>query len=374
MRRRQTPRHDASIQRGAPVISERLRHACEAMGIPGVRTALVAAVLPLPLFLLACMRFRGYLFQASGSPTGEELAVDAEFQGATEHAASRAAPLVAPEFPAGTAFRLEIVNRYPHDPKAYTQGLMYLGNDTLYESVGLYGQSGIRKVDLKTGKVLASTMNTESDFAEGLAYYKGFFWQLIWKQRTVYQYEAESLRRVGTYSLPPELDHKDGWGLASSSDGLGRFHSHGAAPAGETLYVTDSGTKLYEVEFIGGAFRLVRKVTIMAGRTKLQMANELELLGDRELWANVYGKDCIARIRTDTGEVFGWILGNSLRSEKLGSKAEVFNGIAYDREGKRLFVTGKLWSKLFEVRLRPSTMPDKTVSDICVPKRNVFHR
>jgi len=108
----------------------------------------------------------------------------------------------------------------------------------------------------------------------------------------------------------------------------------------------------------------------------LMMPNEIELIKEDELWANVYTKDCIARIRPTTGKVFGWILGDNLRSQSLGRRAEVFNGIAYDKLGKRLFVTGKLWSKLFEVRLVPvrQAFSEQEIEKMCIPSVNVFHR
>ncbi len=106
----------------------------------------------------------------------------------------------------------------------------------------------------------------------------------------------------------------------------------------------------------------------------LQMANELEFISDGDLWANVYGKDCIARINPHTGKVFSWVLGHNLR-EHIEAEGEVFNGIAWDQAGERLFVTGKLWSKVFEVKVVPlaKDIPKKDLSKFCVPVRNMFH-
>lgn len=274
-------------------------------------------------------------------------------------------------------FRLEIVNRFPHDPKAFTQGLLYLGNDTLYESTGLRGRSTVRKVDLRTGRVLAVHKNSDHDFGEGLAYYKGFLWQLIWQTRTVYQYDVHTLEVVGTHSMPKEFDYNDGWGLASSSDGLAGLYAPGNTPSKEeALYVTDSGTKLYHVDFSDGTFKLNKAMTIITPRGgALQMANELELMGDGEIWANIFGKDCIARVNPHNGKMLGWIIADNLRQERIGSRVDVFNGIAHDRSGGRVFVTGKLWHMLFEVRLVPeSTVSDDEVQSMCVPEVNVFRR
>lgn len=274
-------------------------------------------------------------------------------------------------------YRLEVVKRYPHDHKAFTQGLIYLGKDTLYESTGLRGQSTVRKVDLQTGRVLTVHNNKGHDFGEGLAYYKGFFWQLIWQKRTVYQYDVHTLEVVGTHSMPNDFDFDDGWGLASTSDGLAQFYPPGKVPIKEeALYVTDSGTKLYRVDFSDGTFKLNRAVTIRTPQGRaLEMANELEVIDRGEIWANVYGKDCIARINPDTGRMFGWILADNLRRERIGWGVDVFNGIAYDRSGDRVFVTGKLWHMLFEVRLVPdSTVSDDWVQRLCVPLVNSFRR
>jgi len=273
--------------------------------------------------------------------------------------------------------RFKILKRYPHDPNAFTQGLLYLGKDTLYESTGLRGRSEVRKVELQTGRVKARHSIKPSDFGEGLAYYKGCFWQLLWKKRTVYQFDARTLDLVGTHSMPKEFDFNDGWGLASTSDGLGQLYAPEQLPSKEEeLYVTDSGTKLYRVDFSDGTFKLNKAVTIKTPQgDALEMANELEVIDDNQIWANVYDKDCIARINPRTGKIFGWILADNLRKENLGSAADVLNGIAFDRSGDRFFVTGKQWSQLFEVQLVPErTIPDKEVRRMCVPQFNIFRR
>mmetsp|Transcript_104584 Transcript_104584/g.207673 ORF Transcript_104584/g.207673 Transcript_104584/m.207673 type:complete len:400 (-) Transcript_104584:55-1254(-) len=274
-------------------------------------------------------------------------------------------------------YRLKVVKRYPHDEKAYTQGLVYLGNNTLYESTGLHGQSSLRKVDLHTGHVLDVYWNARNDFGEGVAYYKGFLWQLVWRKRIVYQYDARTLQLISTRSMPKEFDFDDGWGLASSSDGRTDFFAPGQLPSNEeALFVTDGGTKLYRVQFRDGAFKLAKAVTIHTDDVgQLEMANELEVIRKDEIWANIYSKDCIARVNPYNGKIFGWILADHLRrEERLGPRAEVFNGIAYDRNGSRIFVTGKLWNQLFEVRLVPErTMTVHQVMEACVPANNLFH-
>lgn len=277
----------------------------------------------------------------------------------------------------GEVYRLKVVKRYPHDPNAYTQGLLYLGNNTLYESTGLHGRSTLRKVDLLTGRVLDVHRNARNDFGEGVAYYKGFFWQLLWKTRTVYKYDARTLQLISTHSMPKEFDFDDGWGLTSSSDGLSDLYAPGQLPGqDEALFATDSGTKLYHVQFRDGAFKLTKNVTIQTKQgANLEMANELEIIREDEVWANIYAKDCIARVNPHNGQIFGWILADHLRQEEhLGPRPEVFNGIAYDRNRNRIFVTGKLWSQLFEVRLVPEKMLTvEDVMDVCLPANNIFN-
>lgn len=168
----------------------------------------------------------------------------------------------------------------------------------------MYGESNVRKVNLKTGAVVASMPNPSNDFGEGLTYYKGFLWQVIWLTRTIHQYDPITLKRMGTYSTPSELDYRDGWGLASTSDGMSRFYDKGSLPMNEKLYLTDSGTKLYQIEFNDDYFRLVRKVSVRTpSGTLLQMPNELELFDEDVLWANIFGKDCIAQINPESGKV-----------------------------------------------------------------------
>mmetsp|Transcript_16033 Transcript_16033/g.37819 ORF Transcript_16033/g.37819 Transcript_16033/m.37819 type:complete len:373 (-) Transcript_16033:55-1173(-) len=286
----------------------------------------------------------------------------------------------------GRIHKFVIVKSFKHDPEAYTQGLLYLGNDTLLESTGSVGRrhpgapsthviSTVRRVNLTTGEVIQRTNNNGKDFGEGLSYYKGYLWQLIWRTRKVIQYDPITLQVIRETSMPSSFDYTDGWGLTSSSDGLSQLYpSLDAVPANEDLYITDSGTKLYKVEFDGDKFVTRHTVTIKSFQGKpLEMANELELIGS-EVWANVYTKDCIARIDPANGQVIGWILGQDLHRQEAARGGEVFNGIAYDRTNGRLWVTGKLWTRVFEVKLEPVSMSETDVERQCVPTMNVFHR
>ncbi|CAD7949122.1 unnamed protein product [Amoebophrya sp. A120] len=280
----------------------------------------------------------------------------------------------------------------------------------------------IDEVDTATAAAASSFFEykqAQHEFGEGATFFRNFYWQLVWQKAEIHQYD-ENFRRIATFELK-NFDYKDGWGLTNDEN---------------FLYATDSGDRLYKLELeyetrtssstevekdhaaaglqtdIGRPRRItgVRTVTGMKIKAKhnkiVQMANELEFISaplfrsgatsddaggtsyfssrqksqpttPGELWANIYGKDCIARLNPETGKVKGFVLGYDLRMDhELGQKAEVFNGIAYDKKSGRLFVTGKLWNTLFEVKvvsLPQDKLPWDLVKQLCVPVRNVFH-
>ena len=220
-----------------------------------------------------------------------------------------------------------VVRAYPHDPAAFTQGLVY-ADGFLYEGTGLEGRSSLRKVDLKTGKVLKISRLEDGYFGEGIALCRGRFVQLTWRSGVGFVYDRD-LRPAGRFAYAGE-----GWGIAC--DGARLVMSDGTA----TLRRLDPRT-----------FRPLGRVTVTDRGRPVANLNELEFVKG-ELFANVWGTDAIARISPETGRVLGWIDLRGL-SGMLGSDApvDVLNGIAYDRRGDRLFVTGKFWPKLFEIRL-----------------------
>ena len=223
----------------------------------------------------------------------------------------------------------EVVREYPHDRQAFTQGLLYR-DGVLYESTGLYGRSTLRKVRLETGEVLQRQEVDSRYFAEGLTELNGRLFQLTWEANMGFIYDT-AFREVGTFSYPGE-----GWGL--THDGTRLVMSDGSA----TLRLLDSETQ-----------QQTGLLNVRDGDQPVADLNELEFVKGR-IYANVWQTDRIAIIAPDSGRVTGWInLGGLLaESEKTGT--DVLNGIAYDVEGDRLFVTGKLWPKLFEIRLRPN--------------------
>ncbi len=227
-----------------------------------------------------------------------------------------------------------VVNTYPHDREAFTQGLEYF-NGWLYESTGLEGKSSLRKVELRTGRVLQIRRLSPELFAEGITIFNDRIYQLTWKNGICFVYDRDSFRNVAEFRYPGE-----GWGL--THDGKHLIMSDGS----DTLFYRDPGT-----------FGILREVKVQANGVPVRNLNELEYI-EGEVWANIWQTDMIARISPKTGEVVGWIDLEGLRNllpERDRLQAEVLNGIAYDKQTKRIFVTGKLWSRLFEIEVVPKS-------------------
>jgi glutaminyl-peptide cyclotransferase len=236
----------------------------------------------------------------------------------------------------------EVVKAYPHDPKAFTEGLFY-HDGFLYESTGQEGHSTLRKVDLETGKVLQKFDLPSDSFGEGIALYNGLIYQLTWRERVCRVFDLK------TFSLVRQYDYQgEGWGM--TTDGTNLFMTNST----HVIQVMDPAT-----------FKPVRQIVVKRedGRPLMQI-NELELIKG-ELWANVWhsedpeilGKpNYIARIDPGTGKLLGWIdlAGISPDDQNDEDEAEnTLNGIAYDAEKDRIFVTGKNWKKLYEVKVIP---------------------
>jgi len=223
-----------------------------------------------------------------------------------------------------------VVHAYPHDPNAYTQGLLFLDGH-LYESTGLNGRSSLRMVDLETGRVLQSAPLPSQYFAEGLAAWGSTLVQLTWQNHVAFVYDRFSFRQLRTISYPWE-----GWGLTADS---------------QSLILSDGTSTL---RFLDPAdFHELREVTVKDHGRPVDQLNELEYIRG-EVYANVWHTDRIARIAPITGKVLGWIDLTGLLPEDQRSDPEaVLNGIAYDADRGRLFVTGKLWPRLFEIEVVP---------------------
>ena len=224
---------------------------------------------------------------------------------------------------------LRVVAEHPHDPKAFTQGLV-IRDGILHESTGLYGQSTLRRVDLKTGRVEVRVPLDAQVFGEGMTILGDEIFVATWRSRTGYVYDRQTLRfkRVFLYG-------GEGWGL--TDDG--------------THLILSDGTPL--LRFLDPKTGTVtRRVGVHDGDAGVENINELEFVNG-EIYANIWYSDRIARISPQDGRVLGWIDASALRRRvKLTDpNEEVLNGIAYDRDAKKLYLTGKCWPKLFEVEL-----------------------
>jgi glutamine cyclotransferase len=245
---------------------------------------------------------------------------------ASQGAATRPAPSAARYATAVYAYK--IVHTYPHDPQAFTQGLA-LDHGTLYESTGLLGRSSLRKVDLKTGSVLEIRRLPAQLFGEGMTVFRDRLVQLTWRSGVGLVYEKKSLRLLEEFTYPGE-----GWGL--TQDGKRLIMSDGTA----TLRFLDPET-----------YKEIGKIAVFDGNSPVRGLNELEYVHG-EVYANVWLTSRIARIDPTSGRVVAWIDLDALARENASFNPDaVLNGIAYDPRSKHLFVTGKLWPNLYEIKL-----------------------
>src|SRR5919197_477209 len=223
-------------------------------------------------------------------------------------------------------YTYQIVRAYPHDPGAFTQGLQYV-DGALYEGTGLNGRSSIRKVKLETGEVLQKRDLTPQHFGEGITVWKNDLIELTWRSEIAFVYDRTTFQERRSFKYTGE-----GWGL--THDGVNLVMSDGS----DRLRLLDPAT-----------FAERRRIQVTAQGTPVRNLNELEYVNG-EIFANIWQTDMIARIARD-GRVVGWIDLTGLLSTSERGGADVLNGIAYDQSRDRLFVTGKLWPKLFEIKL-----------------------
>ena len=246
-------------------------------------------------------------------------------------------PREAPPSAAGgiPTYGYRVVNVFPHDPQAFTQGLVFHGG-YLYESTGGGTQltsrpsipSSLREVEIETGRVLRERTLEPRFFGEGLALLEGRLFQLTWTSRVGFVYALDSFEEVGGFRYATE-----GWGLAR--DGGALVMSDGSAHLSWRDPATFEELRRVEVRHEGGPVRRL---------------NELEWI-DGEIWANVLGSDRVARIDPESGAVAAWVDLAGLLNWWERRRADVLNGIAYDAAGDRLFVTGKLWPWVFEIEI-----------------------
>ncbi len=229
-------------------------------------------------------------------------------------------------------FGYEIINVYPHSSQAFTQGLVYDDDGLLYEGTGLYGRSTLCRVDLQTGRILDQKHLDSSLFGEGIALWKDRIIQLTWQSGLGLVYGKKNMTEIGNFSYQTE-----GWGITSDNKSL--IMSDGT----DVLHILDPES-----------FAEKGRILVTANGKPQQGLNELEYIKG-QIYANIWPTNWIAIISPESGEVKGKInlQGILQESDLQGSRVDVLNGIAYDALGDKLFVTGKLWPKLFEIKVVP---------------------
>jgi glutaminyl-peptide cyclotransferase len=240
-----------------------------------------------------------------------------------------ARPPAVPFDPTTPRISARVIRSLPHDTAAYTQGLaIYRGR--LLESTGRLGQSEVREVDIRTGSVRRRVALPAAQFGEGITVVRDRLYQLTWRGGRGHVYDPATLTPIDSFAYTGE-----GWGLATD---------------GRVLYMSDGTSRIRVVDPTG--LRELRTIQVRERDSTVWMLNELEWVRG-ELWANVYQTDLIARIEPATGRVVGWIdVGNLLTAaerQDVAKRGGVANGIAFDSASNRLFVTGKLWPRLFEI-------------------------
>ncbi len=227
-----------------------------------------------------------------------------------------------------TFYTYEIVAEYPHLRTSYTQGLQFVDGE-MWEGTGEYGRSQLLRTDLTSGKVLQSKKLSKEEFGEGITVLGDKIYQLTWLNGKLHTYDKATLRHLATHTYKGE-----GWGLTTN---------------GEKLYMSD-GTNYIRV-LNPETLAQERRFGVTLRGQSLQNLNELEWI-DGKIWANIYTTNQIAIINPESGVVEGVInLSGILPEKERDSRTDVLNGIAYDKATKRIFVTGKNWSKLFEIRV-----------------------
>jgi glutaminyl-peptide cyclotransferase len=220
-----------------------------------------------------------------------------------------------------------VVKSYPHDPHAFTQGLEYF-DGSLYESTGRRGQSTLRQTVLETGAVRKQISLPSQYFGEGLTIFQGKIYQLTWLTKIGFVYDLHTFRRVGEFHYESE-----GWGLTHDDS---------------SLILSDGTNKLQFID--PSSFKVTRTLEVYAGTEAVTNLNELEYING-EIFANVWHAPRIARIDPRSGQVVAWIDLTPVVGKEEHAPEDVLNGIAYDAKRGRLFVTGKNWGEIFEIKV-----------------------
>lgn len=223
----------------------------------------------------------------------------------------------------------QVVNAYPHDTGAFTQGLIFV-DGKLYEGTGQEGRSSLRQVELQSGRVLKKVDVPVPFFGEGITLLNGKIYQLTWQHQTGFIYNAQTLEKTGEFPYTGE-----GWGITND---------------GHSLIISDGSNRLKFLD--PDSFRVTKTIAVTDGATPVKQLNELEYVNG-EIYANIWHDQRIVTIDPQNGRVTGWIdLTGLLQPGAVSDEEAVLNGIAYDQASGRLFVTGKLWPQLFEIKIK----------------------
>ena len=245
------------------------------------------------------------------------------------HTGANSGPPPTPPAPVVAKYGYEVVHNYPHDQDAFTQGLIFV-EGKLYEGTGEEGRSSLRELDLQTGRVLKQVAIPEQYFGEGITFLNGKIYQLTWLHQVGFIYNAQTLEKSGQFEYTGE-----GWGITND---------------GRSLIISDGSNLLKFLD--PDSFRVAKTIAVTDRGTPVTKLNELEFVNG-EIYANVWHDQRIVTIDPQNGRVTGWIdLSGLLEPGAVDDPEAVLNGIAYDQAGNRLFVTGKLWPQLFEIRLK----------------------
>lgn len=224
-------------------------------------------------------------------------------------------------------YKAQVVAEYPHDRTSYTQGLFFYEGQ-MYESTGLNGKSTFRKVDIRTGKALYRLNFDRRYFLEGSVEKDGNIYMLTWQNNVAFVYDAKTLKYKKSYSYP-----REGWGLTTD---------------GKSLIASDGSADLY---FLDDDFRTARKVTVRLNGRPVSDLNELEYI-DGKIWANVYLTDLIVIVNPADGNVEATVDCSGLLPSRLRyDDTDVLNGIAYNPQNGKIYLTGKNWCRLYEIKL-----------------------
>lgn len=241
-------------------------------------------------------------------------------------------------------FKIDVLESFPHDPDAFTQGLSFGIDGYLYESTGLFGRSSLRRTDVRTGVVQKSVDLRKDEFGEGVAMASGDrIVQVLWKVGRGYVYDRATMAQQWEFQTGGEA-----WGIVR-------------VPGTDDLYLSDGSSTLKVLQMDQGRVVEKRSLKVYDGGREVGLLNELEIVDD-ELWANVYMSDFIARIDPNTGLVTSWLDCRGILDERRipkGHQIDVLNGIAWDATSRGLYITGKLWPNVFKVRASDRKIADR---------------